>query len=139
MIKLSKKTDYALVALSHLQVQRRPISAKEIADTYNLSLSMLANVLKSLSSAGLVASTRGSSGGYQLGRAPKLITLGEVVDLFDGQKSLSDCTSNETHCAAEGHCPAHSPMVMIHQRIKDFMHSISLADLAHPTLQGFYL
>jgi len=131
MFKLSKKADYALVALSHLQRKNAPASAKEIAQTYNLSNQMLANVLKSLSNAGLLISKRGTLGGYNLSRQPGQISLGEVITLFEGEKSFSDCSSMDKDCVSAAQCPARRPVLMIHRKIKDFVDGISLADLAN--------
>ncbi|OGG96434.1 MAG: hypothetical protein A2508_00725 [Candidatus Lambdaproteobacteria bacterium RIFOXYD12_FULL_49_8] len=131
MLKLSKKADYALVALSHLQATELPASAKEIADRYNLSAQMLANVLKTLTQSGLLASKRGAMGGYALGKRPEHIFLGEVIDAIDGRQSLSDCTSLDKRCSAETNCPAKSPILMIHKKIKQFIDSLTLADIAN--------
>ena len=131
MFKLSKKADYALVALSHLQRKQAPASAKEIAQTYNLSNQMLANVLKSLAGAGYLISKRGTLGGYSLSRQPGQISLGEVIGLFDGEKAFSDCSSLEKDCVSAAKCPARRPVLMIHRKIKEFVDGISLADLAN--------
>jgi len=131
MLKLSKKADYAIVALSHLNATREPASAKEIAQCYNLSAQMLANVLKTLTHSGLLSSKRGVAGGYALGRSPKHIYLGEVIDAIDGRQSLSDCASLDKSCSAEQNCPAKSPILMIHKKIKQFMDSLTLADIAN--------
>ncbi|OGH00230.1 MAG: hypothetical protein A2600_07075 [Candidatus Lambdaproteobacteria bacterium RIFOXYD1_FULL_56_27] len=137
MLKLSKKADYALVALSHLQAHRGPASAKEIAQVYNLSAQMLANVLKTLAHSGMLLSKRGVTGGYALGRNPRQIFLGEVIDLIDGRQSLSDCSSLDKSCQSESNCPAKSPILMIHKKIKTYFDNLTLAELADKeTLRG---
>ena len=130
MLKLSKKADYALVALSHLHRKGLAASAKEIAHSYELSSPMLANVLKSLAGAGFLTSTRGSQGGYCLSKKSKQISLGEVIALFDGESAFSDCSSNDKDCISAANCPTRRPMLVINKKIRDFMHGISLADLA---------
>lgn len=130
MLKLSKKADYAVVALSHLQQTGQPSSAKEIAETYGLSAQMLANVLKLLASAGILESKRGAAGGYRLKLKPSEISIGRVIEVIDGALSLSDCSSALKNCNSESNCPAKKPMLKIHKKIKGFVNDISLADLA---------
>src|SRR5215212_3574505 len=65
MLCVSKKVDYALSALSFLAVHAgRVCSAREIAQTHNLPLPRLMNLLKRLHRQGLVRSVRGVRGGY---------------------------------------------------------------------------
>ena len=136
MFKFSRKADYAIVALSHLQAQGKPASAREIAKTYGLSAQMLANVLKSLATAGILSSKRGVAGGYSLGKTPDRITIGEVIHVIDGAVRISDCTSSSHSCTAEENCPAKAPMIMIHDKIKNFVDGLSLADISdHENLQ----
>ncbi|MDX2471382.1 MAG: Rrf2 family transcriptional regulator [SAR324 cluster bacterium] len=140
MLKISKKADYALVALSHLQTTTKPVSAKEIAGAYDLSAQMLANVLKCLANEGFVASTRGSLGGYSLAKHPGEISVGEVIMVFEAGSGFSDCSSKEKECNAAPNCPAMKPMLMINKKIKGFMDSLSLADIAqHQNIKGFTL
>ena len=54
MLKLSKKTDYSVILLSHLGVADSPVSAQEIAGLYDLPHPMGANILKQLCVAGMV-------------------------------------------------------------------------------------
>ncbi|MDH5559399.1 MAG: Rrf2 family transcriptional regulator [Deltaproteobacteria bacterium] len=129
MLKLSKKTDYAIVALSHLYEKGNPASAREIASFYNLSSPMLSNVMKLLSSFGVVSSKRGVAGGYTLGKAPGKIFLGELIEIIDGPMRFSDCADNNYECRAQKHCPAKLPIEKIHRKIKSFMDSLSLEDM----------
>ena len=68
---LTRKSDYALLALSRLDLEgpdASPVSARHIADAYDLPLPIMMNVLKDLAGAGLVNSKRGATGGYYLSR-----------------------------------------------------------------------
>ena len=132
MLRLSKRADYAIVALSHLQATKVPASARSMAITYNLSSQMLANVLKLLSSSGILESKRGATGGYTLGKDPSKIFIGEVIDVIDGPFHISDCANVSTTCDAEERCcPAKVPMMMIHQKIKNFVDNLTLNDIVN--------
>src|SRR5258705_9447116 len=73
MLRLSKKADYALIAMKHLALRgdRRPAgssSAREIAELYDIPIELMAKVLQRLVRGGLLASHQGTRGGDQLGR-----------------------------------------------------------------------
>ena len=75
MLKFSKKVDYGLILLSKLRNEPSSASAREIAARYRLPLPMVANILKQLTSAGILVSTRGAQGGYELARDASRISL----------------------------------------------------------------
>ena len=81
MLKLSKKTDYAIILLCHLGDVEYPVSAQEIAGNYQLPQPMVANILKQLAAAGLIQSVRGQRGGYVLARPAEAITLSDIISV----------------------------------------------------------
>ena len=72
MLRLSKKADYALMAMKHLALRgdRGSSSAREIAEQYDIPIELMAKVLQRLVRRGLLASQQGTRGGYQLARPP---------------------------------------------------------------------
>jgi len=87
-VRVTAKAEYAclaLISLTHLQSENRPVHVKEIAQAQGISSSILTQVLLKLKAAGLVQSSRGSAGGYWLARPPDTIPLGEVLRVIDGQ------------------------------------------------------
>ena len=96
MLSLTRKSDYALVALSylgqqHALAQETPVSARRIADQFGLPLPLLMNILKALSHAGLVTSTRGPQGGYVLSQSPEEISILDVVNAIEGPVRVALC------------------------------------------------
>jgi len=94
MLRLSKKADYALMAMKHL-AQKRDISstsAREIAEQYDIPIELMAKVLQRLVRMRLLASTQGTRGGYMLSRPPTTISVADVIEaidgVFDGQTRL---------------------------------------------------
>lgn len=61
----------------------QPVRIKAIADAQGISARFLVQILLQLKTAGLVASIRGASGGYQLARAPEAITLASIITAID--------------------------------------------------------
>jgi Rrf2 family protein len=86
-MRVSAKTEYACLAMLQLAVHHdadEPARIRDIADAHGIPPRFLVQILLQLKVAGLVTSTRGSAGGYQLARGPDEITLGDVVSVIDG-------------------------------------------------------
>lgn len=146
VLKLTKRTEYALIALVHLADREGSsggplVSAREISERYPVPRRLVAEVLKDLCKADLVSSQRGASGGYALSRPAAEISLGEVIAALEGRPSLTGC---ETAGAASGHgpcevepvCPIKSPMQRVRLGIWDLMVRTSLLDLARGQRPG---
>ncbi len=61
----------------------QPVQIKTIGEAHDISPRFLVQILLQLKGAGLVASSRGSSGGYQLARAPDAISLADIINAID--------------------------------------------------------
>jgi Rrf2 family protein len=137
MLTLTRKTDYALVALCHLAHCRHagigPVSARQIGESYNLPLPLLMNILKDLASAKLVTSTRGATGGYALAIEPKEVGLLEVIHAIEGPVKLTPCCSETTilgeDCTARDNCPIQGAVQNLHRRLNAFFEDITLDQL----------
>jgi len=87
MLRLSKKSDYAVISMKHLAM--RPdggtsSSAREISECYDIPLELLAKVLQRLVRARLLVSVQGTRGGYRPGRSAAAIPGAEVIQGVDG-------------------------------------------------------
>ena len=102
-MKLQQATRCAILSLLH--VASRPgqqISAGEIADIYKISQNHLAKVLRVLSMAGLVESTRGARGGFCFVADARKVTLYDVIRLFEPElMSVSNQIEDQTDIATE--------------------------------------
>ena len=94
MLRLSKKADYALIAMKHL-AQKSPgahsSNAREIAEHYDIPIELMAKVLQRLVRTGLLVSTQGTRGGYTLGRGSASITVADVIQAIDGPLTVTAC------------------------------------------------
>src|SRR5262245_38118860 len=95
MLKLSRRLDYAILALSRLAARfgQESISARHLAEETRVPPAILANILKDLTRAGMVRSSRGTHGGYELVVAPAELSVGRVVQSLEGPMRLVDCVS----------------------------------------------
>src|SRR5205823_12267453 len=87
MMKISAKAEYAclaILALARHRADEPPVRIREIAEAHGIPERYLVQILLQLKGAGLVASTRGASGGYRLARPASSISLGEILTAIDG-------------------------------------------------------
>ena len=96
---LSAKTQYAALAmlqLAHEYAAGEPVQVRRIAERHGIPATFLVQILHELRRAGLVASTRGASGGYRLNRPPGEITLADVVDAFETAEEPAECAAADS-------------------------------------------
>lgn len=86
-MKISAKTEYACIAMLELARHHgsgEPVRIRSIADEHGVPSRFLVQILLQLKGAGLVTSTRGAAGGYQLVKPPDEISLAEVMNVIEG-------------------------------------------------------
>jgi len=91
-VRLSAKTEYASLAMLELarrQDETEPVRIREIAEAHGVPARFLVQILLQLKAAGLVSSTRGSSGGYRLARDAAEITLADIHEVIEGGGDLA--------------------------------------------------
>jgi Rrf2 family protein len=96
-VNISAKTEYACIAVLELANHfgsGEPIRIRRIAESHGIPSRFLVQILLQLKGAGLVSSTRGASGGYQLVRDPQSLTLADVMAVVEGHPS--EVTSSAT-------------------------------------------
>ena len=100
MLRLSKKADYALMAMTHLALQGQAVSlsTREIAEQYDIPVELLAKVLQRLARQGLLASHQGTRGGYHLAREATSISVAEVIQAIDGPVLVTACSEELDDC-----------------------------------------
>ncbi len=91
-MKILAKTDYACRAILELSLHwpnPEPLSIQAISQRQNIPVKFLIQILLNLKQLGLARSIRGQKGGYILGKAPREITLGEIIQNFSGRNLKS--------------------------------------------------
>jgi Rrf2 family protein len=86
-MRISAKAEYACAAMLELAARHgdgQPVRIQSIAESQGISARrFLVQILLQLKTAGLVASVRGASGGYQLARPPQAVTLAQIINAID--------------------------------------------------------
>ena len=134
MLRISRLTDYGTVVLAHLaRDDAGLVSAAEVATATGIALPTVSKLLKLLAKAGIVNSTRGPHGGYQLARDAHAISAANVIDALDGPVSITECSAADSQCDFEAHCHVGSAWQRINVAIRRALDEISLADLLRAT------
>ena len=134
MLKLSKMTDYATVILSHMaQDQQRQHGAQAIAEATGIAVPTVSKIMKILTKAHVLSSTRGVKGGYTLSRAPAKITVASVISALEGPIALTECTASHKSCNQASGCRIQGNWHIINQRISQALESVTLADMIMPS------
>jgi Rrf2 family protein len=134
MLRLSKKSDYALMAMKHLAMRQdaASCSAREIAEAYEIPLELLAKVLQRLVRARLLVSVQGTRGGYRLGRAAASIPVADVIQAVDGPVTVTACSPDDHRCEQYTKCSIRDPLWKIRSRILDALTTVTVADMTEP-------
>ncbi|MBI1822621.1 MAG: Rrf2 family transcriptional regulator [Nitrospirae bacterium] len=136
MLKLSKKTDYALIAMHYIAMENdQVVNTKAIAEKYHIPLELLAKILQKLAKKGLVISHNGPKGGYLLAKDPADISIGEVIEAIEGPIGIAECYHDENNfCSQKAHCNIRTPMGVIQIKIIDLLKGISLEQMHQETI-----
>jgi Rrf2 family cysteine metabolism transcriptional repressor len=132
MLKLSKKTDYALMAVQYMASKTtvRAVNTKEIAEAYRIPLELLAKVLQKLGKKGVVISHNGPKGGYVLAKPPSEISILAVIQAIEGNIGITECYHNEnSHCVQMAGCNIRTPLRNIQNSIYALLDSMSIEDM----------
>ena len=132
MLRLSKKADYALIAMKHLALRgdRGSSSAREIAALYDIPIELMAKVLQRLVRRGLLVSQQGTRGGYHLSRAPLQITVADVIQAIEGPVTVTACSTEDGQCDQFSKCNVRDPLYRVRERILSALGECTIAELA---------
>ena len=132
MLRLSKKTDYALIALKDLASNPAGASssAREIAARYNIPVELMAKVLQRLARRGLLASHHGKRGGYDLARPANMISVADVIQAVDGPVAVTACSDIDESCEQYSTCNVRDPLWRLKDRIVRTLAEFTIDELA---------
>jgi FeS assembly SUF system regulator len=131
MLRISKLTDYATVILAALAVEPEQVrTATALAEQTRIAAPTVSKLLKQLQRAGLVASTRGLHGGYQLSRPATQISAAAILDALEGPVALTDCSAGHGNCRIEATCRVSKVWQRLNLAIRRSLYEVSLAQLA---------
>ena len=129
MLRISKKTEYAIIALVDMAGNGDLVTAKDISARYNIPREILGKVLQNLAKNNLIDSHQGVKGGYQLVVPLKEINIKTIIQTVDGPIHLVDCAvEDDCNCGQIDYCNIKSPMEFIQSELTKFFNNITLQD-----------
>jgi len=129
-MKLTTKGRYAVTALLDLALHdgEGPVCLSEIATRQDISLPYLEQLFTRLRRHGLVASTRGPGGGYNLGKPAAEIPVAEIISAVDESFDATRC-GGERDCHGGKSCLTHELWEDLSREVHRFLRSVTLAQL----------
>lgn len=125
MIAISRKTDYALIALSCLIGQDHGVlSARQIAQRHHLPLPLVMNILKTLQHNGILSSTRGPRGGYRVIVDLDRVSLLDLIRILD--ESAGAPLDEPAQARRRLLAP---PLEALYHRLLGFLRDVKVLDL----------
>lgn len=132
MLKLTRKVEYALMALQHMRSKEAYAlsSAKEISEACDIPGHLLAKIMQQLAKQDIVEPVQGPNGGYRLKPAWEGLNLIRFFEILEGPVGLMDCYFDSS-CAQISQCSIRHPIVKINQSLRDFFHTTMVSDIVN--------
>jgi len=131
-MKFSTRARYGLrmmIEFTHALRKEPMVTLGKIAKVTGISTNYLAQLAIPLRNNGLLIGTAGKKGGYQLGKKPEDILVGEILTALQGKIGLTDCTLNPDVCLNSSFCEARIVWVIASHKMTEFFDGFTLADL----------
>ena len=132
MLKLTRKVEYALIALRHLQKLKigELSSAKSMASAYGMPHELLAKILQRLAKKNIVQAVKGPAGGYKISTDPTKINMTEFFEIMEGPMGIMDCYF-DSQCEQISGCTIREPINRINDNIRSMFNKMTLADITY--------
>ena len=129
---VTRKADYAIRCVLHLSREPETVtSVEDISRAMFVPKTFLAKILQRLMKAGIVNSTRGVKGGFQLAKKPKDINLLDVIEAIQGPSAPNLCAIDKRMCQLSGICTVHPVWVKIREIVEKELRKINFAKLSN--------
>jgi FeS assembly SUF system regulator len=133
MLRMSKLADYGTVVMTSMaRAPDRVHSAADVALRTGLALPTVSKLLKTLARNGLLVSVRGARGGYMLARAPREISVAQVIAAIEGQIGVTECSSAPGLCTQESGCSVRANWQRINHMVLRALQRITLEQMTQP-------
>ena len=134
MLKLSKKTEYALMAAKYMALNNSSgfSTAKEISVSYNIPHQLVAKVLQAMAKNDIAISSKGVNGGFALAKEPEQISLSDIIKAIETNYHLVDCfneNGTDDECSKIDCCKIRDPLAEIQKKIDKIFIETSLQQI----------
>ncbi|MBT7654416.1 MAG: Rrf2 family transcriptional regulator [Flavobacteriaceae bacterium] len=130
MLKITKRVEYALIAIRHLQENQDVlVSVSDISAAYGIPKEILAKTLQKLASSNIVKSYKGPTGGYKATKKIAKTTLNDFFEILEGPTAIMDCYFQDG-CDHLNSCNIRTPINKINDSIRNLFNNLTLADIS---------
>jgi Rrf2 family protein len=134
MLRLSKKTEYALMAVKYIASNddKNCITAKEISNSYNISYELVSKALQQLVKYEVVQSIQGARGGYRLSKTPGNVTLMDIILAVEPDYKITCCmkeNSSNDDCEHFHCCEIRDPLIKVQKEIDNLFINITINEI----------
>ena len=131
MLKLTRKLEYALIALRHMHMKGSTLSStKEISDMYTIPRELLAKTMQQMARLEYIDAVQGSQGGYRIYKALTNISLTQFVEDLEGPFGMVNC-SISSDCIQLNNCNIRMPINKINDNIRSIFNDIPITDITN--------
>ncbi|MEO8211404.1 MAG: Rrf2 family transcriptional regulator [bacterium] len=131
MIRISKKVEYALMALKFItNSDHKLVTAREISDNKNIPYDLLSKILQKLKNENILISNQGTNGGYSMNKRPEEIPLFNLMSAIDGDMAIAECLheGGEKDCCMEYNCSIKSPITQLQKEVEELFKKKTISD-----------
>lgn len=130
-MRMSTKAQYAIRAMVNLDLHSAgsPVALKDISRREDISQAYLEQLFVKMRRGKIVQSVRGPGGGYVLARPAQEIRIDEIIDSVEESLVPVSCMEQKHGCQCDEQCVTHNVWQGLGERIRQFLASITLADL----------
>ena len=138
MQSITRTGEYGLRGLLFLAKQPagRLFLVSEISKAQRIPETYLAKIFQRLSKTGLLKSTRGLNGGFNLGKPAKEITMKQVIEALEGPIALNRCLLRQGECDEEKGCPLHEVFEEAQEKFLEVLDRTTIEDLARQDIRN---
>jgi Rrf2 family protein len=131
-VKISTKGRYALRIMLDLAKNESGgfIPLKDISARQGITVKYMEQIISALCKAGLVKSSRGSSGGYRLAKKPGEYKIGDILRVMEGGVAVVACLEDAANaCPRSAACATLPFWRGLNRAIEEYMDSVTLEGL----------
>jgi Rrf2 family protein len=131
MLKLSKKSEYALMAVRYLAINSngKYVTARDISQSYDIPYELVSKILQQLVRKNLISSYQGVRGGYSLVKSPEQISLFEIITAIEDNYQITNCmniNSSQKDCSHFDCCMIRDPLIKVQREIDKIFQNMKI-------------
>ena len=130
MLKITRKVEYALIALRHMQLKQsdKLTSTKELATRYGVPQQLLAKTLQHMARDGIIEAVQGPTGGYRVATNLDQISMKDFFEKLEGPLGMMDCYF-DSDCIQIGACNIRIPIQRINDNMRNLFSQMSVQEV----------